>query len=712
MTALANSFEGQASGTAVSAANSGGSSGDAFDAVTIVSGGSAAFSNAQSMHGAQALSVSTGLTTTTGSFVTWSTSLGSVTTHFGRAYIRLTAAPATSDAIIEGMDSTTFAWAIQLTTSKTLAIQSSTFSTVHTMSTVLALNTWYRVEWEIVNSATVGQVVLSLYLGDTGVAVESFTGSSNQNYLAATTSVNFGYINGHASQPQLFFDDIALSTVAAIGTVQVPVVSNNFEGLGTGVLPTVANSGGASGTPFDTVSKGANATVVGTTTAAHGSEGLSINNTAGNSGSVGWTSGGPFGAPAAVYFRLYCQISAFQTNQLRLFNVTANGSSVFTVGLNTVGKIVLTYGSAGTSFITFTSIVPTGSWFRVEGFVIPSASVGQISATLFSTPDSLTATETHTSTATLNTGTLALPTTYSFGNSSAVQQSSAMLYDDVALSSVGPLGPAVTSASGSIQLKKQVLSGVSHEKSVATGAIRLKKQVLSGASAEKSVITAAIRLKKQVLSGAITDSEAVVATGAIKLKKQVLSGASHEKSVATGAIKLKKQILSGASAEKSVVTGAIKLKKQVLSGASSEKTVVTGSIRLKKQVLSGASAEKSVVTGAVKLKKQVLHGASVKTTTATGAIRLKKQVLSGASHEKSVTTGNIRLKKQVLSGASHEKSVASGTISLKKQVLSGAVTEKTELSGALVLKKQTVEGVLHSGATLPKDSSLFIFSLF
>ena len=228
----------------------------------------------------------------------------------------------------------------------------------------------------------------------------------------------------------------------------MPTVTNSFEGITpVGTTLTAGNSGGLSGTAFD---------VVGTTTttpvsaagAAHGYLCMSASNSnVAATSYVQWTSAGAsgYGAQATTYFRFYAYITASPAATTRLFNMTTGGGSVMSAQLNTSGKLQITYSSSGTSYVVFTAACPVNSWFRVEGFVIASATVGQVSASLFSTSmDELVPDETHTSAASLNTGTLSGTTAYSFGDSASAAMTSAILLDDVGLSSLGPLGPSIS----------------------------------------------------------------------------------------------------------------------------------------------------------------------------------------------------------------------------------------------------------------------------
>jgi hypothetical protein len=221
MAQITNSFEGIAAGATLSNANTG-TGGNAFDLFSIGRGSAVTATNSQFMHGSSSAAISTGSAGNPASFG-WSTSFGTQTTHFGRIYVRLTALPGTSDAFVEFLNAGTFVAGIQLTNTGILSVQNAAFSAVHNFSTVHSLSTWYRWEWKLVNSASVGQIILSMYAGDSTTAIETYTSPASQNFGTQVTQYSFGWNNGHPSQPLTYVDDVGLSTTALLGPASVPV---------------------------------------------------------------------------------------------------------------------------------------------------------------------------------------------------------------------------------------------------------------------------------------------------------------------------------------------------------------------------------------------------------------------------------------------------------------------------------------------------------
>ena len=222
MVLLTQSFEHGTNGTTLTGGSGGNTAGtgDSFlDSVTIGTGGTLAFSSAFAAHGLLSAKAATGATAA-GTYMTWSTSLGSVTTLYGRIYLNLSAAPAATDAIIQFRDGAGgWAGGIQLTTGLQLAVQDTVFTTLNTLTTVLATGTWYRVEWKLAASgASAGQVTVSLYAGDNTVPAETWTSPGTATIGGtATGSVLFGWTGAHASQPAAYLDDLGLSTAGYLG---------------------------------------------------------------------------------------------------------------------------------------------------------------------------------------------------------------------------------------------------------------------------------------------------------------------------------------------------------------------------------------------------------------------------------------------------------------------------------------------------------------
>ena len=252
---------------------------------------------------------------------------------------------------------------------------------------------------------------LSIAASGPTVALVTYTGTSGGN-----TFTGCAYVSGSAT-----------GTIATGGGVNLGITS--------------ANSGFTSGNAFDSVGTGSSATTVfDNTHAAHGSQSAELATIGSAATYVQWTTAGSAPNVAQAWFREYLYFTANPTNQHKVWSCVNGGTAVMSVFVTTSGKLLVTYSGSGTTFVTFTASIPLGAWFRVEGFIIASATVGQVSASLYTVKDSATAAESHTSAANLNTAS-GNPTAYNFGTFTAVAAVGPYWMDDIALSSTGPVGP-------------------------------------------------------------------------------------------------------------------------------------------------------------------------------------------------------------------------------------------------------------------------------
>jgi hypothetical protein len=257
------------------------------------------------------------------------------------------------------------------------------------------------------------------------------------------------------------------------------MVFNNAEGGTNGTAVTTANSGGASGTAFDSLGSGATTTLTfDNTHAAHKSLSYKILvGTTNNNSFLTWTTSLTGSSVTQVWFRVYLYLTANPSSTLRIIGARNGSTTRGNIAINSSGKLLL-LNAAASILKTSTASVPLNQWFRIEGYILGDASVGQMEVKLFSTAmDEDTADETQTTTALQNTG--GSITRIDFGNPSSLA-SYTFWADDVAASSTGYIGPVVT-GTGAVKLKKQRLSGAVYDELDPTfGAIKLKKQVFTG----------------------------------------------------------------------------------------------------------------------------------------------------------------------------------------------------------------------------------------
>ena len=225
MAELLNSFEGGSDAVAITTANSGGSSGDAFDVVTSTGSATANFETSQSAHGS--LSGEFAVATTENAHVEWdATSWQAETEVWSRFYIRLTdATPASNFVVCRFENANTMAAEVQLRTGGTLALRDSLFTLRYETTATLSDNTWYRVEVHVVHSATVGHLELRLFADiDSTTATETIGNlTDNWDTEAQSDSVRYGIGSNPGQTVTGYLDDIGVSDVDWMGPAAVAV---------------------------------------------------------------------------------------------------------------------------------------------------------------------------------------------------------------------------------------------------------------------------------------------------------------------------------------------------------------------------------------------------------------------------------------------------------------------------------------------------------
>jgi fibronectin type 3 domain-containing protein len=167
---LSNNFEGGSNGTAITAANSGGTSGNAFNTASCTSG-TETFSNASPAHGNLfgLLSPTTNLC-----YLQWNNkSVSPTTASYGRAYLKLAANPAGAFGLMRITDASSVR-DVQVNLSKTgkLSVLDANGTTQVTFTQSVPLNQWVRLEWHVVSAAS-GTFELRMYSGDSTTPLET-----------------------------------------------------------------------------------------------------------------------------------------------------------------------------------------------------------------------------------------------------------------------------------------------------------------------------------------------------------------------------------------------------------------------------------------------------------------------------------------------------------------------------------------------------------
>lgn len=369
---LTNSAEGGTDGALVTGA----ATADGGDAFTIIdssnteitfASGVAAYKGTRGFHHAATSGVA--------SFVGWQNVPESSTAVAVRFYFRFAALPAVENNVcnIRSTGGGTGLINILLGSDGTPRLGSDP-SGVNPWSATgtLAVNTWYRIEVAITNpSTTTGTGTLRAYLGDTMTVVASLD-LTGVNFGAGLTmgTCRFGRNKTGGGAWTFDFDDVAFQTGSATligvspnsaGTVR----SNSFEGGTNGSTITTGTSGGASGTAFDLVAVGANATRVWSNAqSAHGGMSALV-----STSSAGTANNAQFvwnlaNGCTQVAMRGYFYLPAFPTVAHQIMAVAAtSGSYRATVYVTTAGQ----FRVDDVAGIKYTGpALATGTWYRVE----------------------------------------------------------------------------------------------------------------------------------------------------------------------------------------------------------------------------------------------------------------------------------------------------------------------------------------------------------
>lgn len=268
-----NTFNGGSDGATITTANSGGTSGDAFDVVT----NAPVFATAAARHGS--LGMRAALSGTTQADVRWSTSFGSQSSFATRDYFKIDATPTAVTRLFETYNTagTVPLWGVGVNTAGKLVVRNigtGTTAPGGLSSATITLNTWHR--YEITSATWNGtdwSIVVALFLGT------NVEGTSADETLTTTGGLTLGAVGhycfgAHAPSAITFTADHdsigvtngapfgpaggGISPAAVVGTALIPtptvatgstVVAAAVTGLAAIPTPTVSTAQNATATP-------------------------------------------------------------------------------------------------------------------------------------------------------------------------------------------------------------------------------------------------------------------------------------------------------------------------------------------------------------------------------------------------------------------------------------------------------------------------------
>lgn len=389
--------------------------------------------------------------------------------------------------------------------------------------------------------------------------------------------------------------DTSLTVTAGVtGTAFKPVnLTNIFEGGTNGTTVTTGNSGGTSGSAFDVVVTGTGTTLTfDNTHTAHGSLALELaTGVSAQSPYVSWTT--TLGTVNTLWFREYLYITANPASPFRIATFLGGASSLCGyVQVLASGKLQFV-NAAGAGIFTTTNTVPLNAWFRVEGFITGSSSVGQVELKLYNSMDSLTATETQTSAATQNTNTLI--NTARFGIGAAIASVGPFWMDDIGTSPAGYLGPELATSDASVTVTAG-LSAAAANTASANAALTVTAG-LSAAAASTGTDTATV-----TVTAGLSAAAAVTGTAAAVLP--ITAGITAS---GTGT--------RSASAVTAAVTAGLSAAALTTDSADTSITVTAGVASAALSTVSGSTSA-AVSAGITAAAGLVQHGDAVVAVTA------------------------------------------------------------------------------------------------
>lgn len=443
-----NTAEGLAANTTVSTANSGGVSGSAWNTINPGSGNSITSDDTHVLRGNIAYKFTqAGPVSTLG----WNTSLNSApySDISARVYVYFEELPGHDFGVITGFSGASYsglAWNVVLNTAGRMQLSNSSGTVLWTApsNSTMAINTWYRIEVNVV-AGTSGTIAVYAAHDTTALA-----GTTLSSFSSATTSaVRFG-IGNSSSIPALWIDDAAVGEGGGlIGPSQAQSVSgatilaqNSAEGLAVGTIPSPANSGGASGTAWNKVDQTGASVTVDDAHVLSGSVAYKISRTT-SSGYLGW-SGALAGAPFSdIAVRAYFYSETLPNNNLAVALGYANAAfsgQAWAAVLTTQGEIQLSNSNGTVLWTSGQNIITPNNWYRVEVRIIAGTS-GQIALYAGHSTIAIAAT-------TVNGFTAATTSAVRIGTSNTTNIANLWL-DDMAVGTGDLIGP---SASGGLPI--------------------------------------------------------------------------------------------------------------------------------------------------------------------------------------------------------------------------------------------------------------------
>lgn len=209
-----NTAEGGTDGVTVSAANSGGASGDAYGTVVVGAGATCAYSNARAAHGTMSVLTSTGASNVS-AYTPYV--LASVTEDYSRVYHNVDTLPGAVRALLRYTSAGNQALRVSVVSTGTIRVFDAANNTAGTTTATISVDQWFRIEVHVVFSATVGTCELRLYTTpDSGTPTETLN-LTGLALLASSDEFRAGNPANATSAVQVWHDSVAVEGTTWFG---------------------------------------------------------------------------------------------------------------------------------------------------------------------------------------------------------------------------------------------------------------------------------------------------------------------------------------------------------------------------------------------------------------------------------------------------------------------------------------------------------------
>jgi len=269
---------------------------------------------------------------------------------------------------------------------------------------------------------------------------------SNVGTLAGVADLPYAYITTYRdpnAQVHMFATS-SLTVDATVVPAETPVlVSNSFEGIPNGTTVTVANSGGASGTAFNSINSlsSGQTLIADSARAAHGSRSLQIaSGSTAASAHVTWSTA--VGTQTTIYARFYLYMTAHPPDTTTMFRALLGTATGAALNMDTSGAMRMQNASGSSTVVgTLPSPHPLNQWVRYEIRVVAGTTNGVIELRRYDTADAPVGNPSTSLTASPATLTATFDG-YRFGQLNSIASAGPFWMDDLAVNLTTWCGPA------------------------------------------------------------------------------------------------------------------------------------------------------------------------------------------------------------------------------------------------------------------------------